>query len=193
MLRRLYDWMMSFAGTRHASRALAGFSFVESSFFPIPPDILLIPTVLARRADWWRLAGLCTIASVLGGLFGYFIGAVLFDSLAQPILEFYGYADKFAEFKDKYNAWGAWIVFVFGLTPMPYKVVTIASGATGLSLPIFIVASLVSRGLRFFVLAGLLYVFGPAIRQFIERYLGLLFAAFCIILIGGFLLLPYLI
>jgi membrane protein YqaA with SNARE-associated domain len=187
MLRRLYDWTMSLARTRHAERSLAGVSFAESSFFPIPPDILLIPMVLAERTRWLRYAAVATIASVTGGLLGYFIGAVLFDTIGRPILEFYGYMSKFEEFQDSFHKWGLLIVFIFGgLTPLPYKVITIASGLTGLSLPVFVVSSILARGTRFMLVAGLLYRFGEPIRVFIEKHLGLLFTLFMVLLIGGF-------
>jgi membrane protein YqaA with SNARE-associated domain len=130
---------------------------------------------------------------VLGGLAGYLIGAFLFEQLARPILDIYGYADKFEEFASWYNDWGAWIVFAAGLTPFPYKVVTIASGATGLDVIVFMIASIASRGLRFFVEAGLLYWIGPPIRAFIERRLGLVFTVFVIVLIGGFVAARYVI
>ena len=187
MLRRLYDWTMGLAQHPRATWALGVVSFVESSFFPIPPDAILIPMVIAKRSAAWRLAFICTITSVLGGLFGYFIGAVLFEQIAQPILSFYGYADKFEEFAANYNEWGVWIVLIAGLTPFPFKVITIASGATGLSLPVFIVASIVARGARFFIVAGLLYWFGQPIRTFIEKRLGLVFTVGMVLLIGGFL------
>lgn len=192
MLRRLYDWTMSLARTRYAERGLAGVSFVESSFFPIPPDVLLIPMVLADRTKWLRYAVVCTVASVLGGLFGYFIGAVLFDLIGRPILEFYGYMDEFARFQEAFNRWGLLTVFIFGLTPLPYKVVTIASGLTGLSLPVFVISSILSRGLRFFVVAWLLHHFGEPIRVFIEKHLGLLFTLFVVLLVGGFVVIRYL-
>lgn len=193
MLRRLYDWTMSLARTRHAERALSGVSFAESSFFPIPPDVLLIPMVLAERAKWLRYALICTAASVLGGLFGYFIGAVLFEGIGRPILEFYGYMGKFEEFQDAFNEWGLLIVLVFGgLTPLPYKVITIASGVTGLALPVFIVSSLVARGTRFFLVAWLLHYFGEPIHGFIEKHLSLLFTLFVILLVGGFVAIRYL-
>ncbi|MEP1930157.1 MAG: YqaA family protein, partial [Roseibium sp.] len=173
MLRRLYDWTLSLASGPRAPAALGTVSFVESSFFPIPPDILLIPMVIARKEKAWFLALLCTVTSVLGGLAGYMIGSFLFQQVAEPILGFYGYLDKFESFSEIFNAWGWWFVFIAGLTPFPYKVITIASGAAGLSLPIFLVASIVSRGIRFFVVAALLYFFGPPIRDFIEKRLGL--------------------
>ena len=186
-IRGLYNWTMSLAAGPKAPVALGAVSFAESSFFPIPPDVLLIPMVIAQRKRAWIYAGLCTITSVLGGVLGYFIGAVLFQELAKPILEFYGYLDKFDTFKDRFTEFGPWIVFTAGLTPFPYKVITITSGTVGLSWPVFIIASVVSRGLRFFIVAGLLYLFGPKIREFIEKRLGLMFTVFMILLIGGFL------
>lgn len=192
MLRALYNRTMAFAAHRNASWALAGVSFAESSFFPIPPDILLIPMVLAKRAKAWFYASICTIASVAGGLAGWVIGAFLFEAVAEPILQVYGYAHEFEDFAERYNEYGAWIVFFAGLTPFPYKVITIASGATGLSLPVFIIASLLSRGLRFFAVSALLWWLGPPIRDFIERWLGLLFTLFVIALFGGFVAIRYL-
>jgi len=182
---------MNQAAGPKAPYVLGSVSFVESSVFPIPPDVLLIPMVIADRVKAWWYAFLCTITSVLGGVLGYAIGALLFDAVAQPILQFYGYADKFDSFAGRYNEWGAWIVFIAGVTPFPFKVITIASGATGLSLPIFIVASIIARGLRFFVVAALLYFLGPPIRAFIERRLGLVFTVFVISLVGGFVVLKY--
>ncbi|WP_249692089.1 YqaA family protein [Stappia sp. WLB 29] len=192
MLRRLYDWTMSLASGRHAPAALGAVSFAESSFFPIPPDILLIPMVIAQRSKAFAYATLCTATSVLGGAAGYAIGAFLFLQLAEPILAFYGYLDKFETFRGNFNEYGAWIVFIAGVTPFPYKVITIASGATGLSLPVFMVASVLARGLRFFAVAGLLYLFGPPIRTFIEQRLGLMFTIFVIGLVGGFALIRFL-
>lgn len=186
MLRRLYDWTMALASGPRAVPALAGVAFAESSFFPIPPDVVLIPMVLANRSRALRYAAIATVASVVGGLFGYLIGYFLFEAVAQPILEFYGYAEAFASFQARYNDWGALIVLVAGITPFPFKVITIASGATGLSLPVFLLASVVARGLRFFLVAGLLYFVGPPIRTFIERRLGLVFTVFVAVLIGGF-------
>jgi membrane protein YqaA with SNARE-associated domain len=186
MIRKLYDWVLSLARHRNANWALAGVSFVESSVFPVPPDVLLIPMVLADRRKWIFLALLCTAASVLGGLLGYFIGAFLFDQVAEPILNFYGYMDKFDSFREIFSRWGWWFVFIAGLTPFPYKVITISSGVAGLSLPVFLIASLVSRGIRFAVVSGLLYAFGEPIRIFIEERLGLMFTIGVILLLGGF-------
>lgn len=192
MLRKLYDYTMSLAATRHAEKGLAGVSFIESSLFPIPPDVLLIPMVLAERAKWLRYAFVCTLASVAGALLGYLIGAILYETVGAPILRFYGQEDKFQEIAAWYNRWGGWGVFFAAITPFPYKVLTIFSGATGLNLTLFVLVSIVGRGLRFFLVAGLLYWFGPPIRTFIEKNLGLLFTLFMILLIGGFVAVRYL-
>ncbi|MCO6387184.1 YqaA family protein [Aliihoeflea sp. 40Bstr573] len=191
MLRKLYDWTMSLARTRHAERALGGVSFIESSFFPIPPDTILIPMVLAERRRWLRYALICTIASVLGALLGYAIGAWLFEAVGRPILAFYGKEDAFDQMANWYNEWGAWGILFGAVTPFPYKVLTIFSGATGFNLAIFIVVSIIGRGLRFFLVAWLLYRIGEPIRLFIERHLGLLFTAFVVLLIGGFVAVRY--
>lgn len=192
MIRALYDWTMRAASHRHAVPSLFGVSFVESSFFPIPPDIMLVPMVLADRSKAWFYAAVATVGSVLGGMAGYVIGYFLFDALGKPLLDFYGYAEKFQSFAAQYNDYGAWIVFTFGLTPFPYKVITIASGATALNPLVFILASIVSRGMRFFVVAALLYWFGPPIRGFIERRLGVVFTVFVVLLFGGFIAIRYL-
>lgn len=191
MLRPFYDWTLRVAADKRADWWLALVSFVESSVFPIPPDVMIVPMVLADRARAWRVATVATIASVLGGLAGYAIGYLFFDTLGQPILDLYGYAEKFATFSTSYNEWGAWIVFGAGLTPFPYKVITIASGVTQLDLLVFTIASVIARGMRFFAVAGLLWWFGPPIRRFIEKYLGLLTFAFFALLIGGFVALRY--
>lgn len=192
MLRSVYDWTMGMAGHKRAPEALFAVSFAESSFFPIPPDIMLIPMVLANRLKAWSYATLCTVASVLGGFAGYAIGYFLFDLVGKRLLDLYGYAEKFTEFASYYNDWGAWIVFFAGVTPFPYKVITIASGATGLNLLVFGIASVASRGLRFFLVAALLYWFGEPIRTFIERRLGTLLTVFLLLLFGGFVALRYL-
>lgn len=186
MLRRLYDFTMALAVKKQAERALALVSFVESSIFPIPPDVMLIPMILARPERAWRLAAICTVASVLGGCLGYAIGALLFDGLGHLVLDLYGYAAQFENFQGRYNEHGVWIVLFAGLTPFPFKIITIASGVAGLSLPVFIVSSVVARGLRFFIVAALLWKFGEPIRIFIERWLGWLSALFLVLLIGGF-------
>ena len=192
MLRRLYDWTMDLAGHRHALWVLAAVAFIESSVFPVPPDVLIIPMVLAARGQAWRIAAVATVASVVGGGLGYLIGAALFETLGRPLLEFYGQMASFDEFRRIYDEWGAWIVAGAGFTPFPYKVVTIASGVAGLDPVTFMAASAVSRGARFFLVAALLWKFGPPIRFFIEKYLPYLAAAFFILLIGGFVALRYL-
>ena len=192
MLQRLYDWVMGLAARRDAVWALAAIAFIESSIFPIPPDVLLIPMILAARDRAWRFAAICTIASVLGGLLGYAIGYFLFETAGRPLLDFYCYGAKFDSFRLDYNEWGAWIVFIAGVTPFPYKVITIASGATQLDPWVFTMASITARGLRFFLVAALLWWVGPPIREFIERRLGLMTILFCVLLIGGFVVLKYL-
>ena len=191
MLRRLYDWTMALAAGRHAERALAGVAFAESSFFPLPPDLLLIPMVLSARQRAWRYAAIATVSSVVGGFAGYLIGAFLFEQVARPLLDFYGYGAKFDEFARLYNDWGVWIVLFAGVTPFPYKVITIASGVTGLNIVVFMLASVVARGLRFFVVAALLYWVGPPIRTFIEKRLSLVFTAFVVLLLAGFVAARY--
>lgn len=192
MLRRLYDWVLRLSAHPHATWALAMVAFAESSFFPIPPDVMLIPMTLARREGAWSFAAIATIASVVGGAAGYLIGWGLFEALGEPILAFYGAQDQFAAFAARYNDYGAWIVLFAGLTPFPYKVITIASGATGLDFWVFMAASILARGGRFYVVCALLYWLGPPIRAFIERWLGLLFTLFMILLVGGFVAARYL-
>lgn len=191
MLRALYDWTMRLAASRGATPALATVSFIESSVFPIPPDALLVPMVIADRRRAWWYALVCTVTSVVGGLAGYLIGALLFELVGRPILAFYGYMDQFETFRETFNEWGPWAVLFAGVTPFPFKVITITSGATQLSLTIFIVASIIARGIRFFAVAGLLYLFGPPIRRFIEERLGLVFTVGLVLLIGGFVVARY--
>ena len=186
MLRPLYNATMNLAGHRHAVWWLALVSFVESSVFPIPPDVLLIPMILAAPTWAFYIALVCTVSSVLGGMAGYAIGYFLFEAVGAPVLDFYGYGEKFAEISQSYNEWGAWIVFAAGLTPFPYKVITIASGVTQLDVFVFTVASVLARGARFFLVAALLWKFGPPIRDFIERHLGKLTVLFVLLLLGGF-------
>ncbi|NKB28280.1 MAG: DedA family protein [Rhodobacteraceae bacterium] len=192
MIRRLYDRTMALADGPHALWALAIVAFVESSVFPIPPDVLMIPMILARPSRAWLIALVALVASVLGGLLGYAIGALAFEGIGQPILEALGKGHAAEEFNATFNEWGAWAVLIAGVTPFPYKVITIMSGWTGLSIPVFIVASIVARGLRFFVVAALLWKFGAPIRDLIERRLGLFFTAFVALLLGGFLVLRFL-
>lgn len=192
MIRRLYNWTLSLADSRYALWALAFVAFLESSLFPIPPDILMIPMILARPSRAFLIAGVALSASVLGGLLGYYIGAVLFETLGQSLLEFYGKLDAATEFNQRFNDWGAWAVLIAGITPFPFKVITVMSGWSGLNLGIFLVSSIVARGLRFFIVAALLWKFGAPIRDFIERRLGLMFTLFVLLLFGGFYLVKYL-
>ncbi|MBT3907949.1 MAG: DedA family protein [Rhodospirillaceae bacterium] len=192
MLQRLYERTIELSGHRHALWVLAAVAFIESSVFPIPPDVLIIPMVLAAREKAWKIAAICTIFSVAGGMAGYGIGYFLYETIGQPLLDFYGYGDKFAQFQGYYNEWGAWIVGGAGLTPFPYKVITIASGVTQLDPVVFTIASVLSRGARFFLVAGLLWYFGQPIRIFIEAHLGKLTIAFFVLLLGGFVALKFL-
>ncbi|MEE2862256.1 MAG: YqaA family protein [Pseudomonadota bacterium] len=186
MLRRLYDWTMGLAAHRHARASLFTISFIESSVFPIPPDVLMIPMVLAQRAKAWVIAAVATLGSVLGALLGYWIGAVLMDTVGQWILTVYGKEAAYDQLAARFAEYGGWAVLFAALTPFPFKVITIFSGAVGLSLPLFIATSILGRAGRFFVVAGLLWKFGPPIRDFIERRLGLVFTVFMACLIGGF-------
>jgi membrane protein YqaA with SNARE-associated domain len=191
-LRRLYAWTMRHAQGRHAWLSLGAVSFAESSFFPIPPDVMLIPMALADRKRALLLAAWCTLASVLGGAFGYFIGAFLFDSVGSWLVELYGYQDKMAMFREVYSEWGVWIVLIAGITPIPYKLITIASGIALYDFGLFMLFSVVARGARFFLVAGLLYLFGEPIRVFIEKRLEWLTIGFFVVLVLGFAAIRYL-
>lgn len=192
MLQRFYDRIMGVARHRHALWALAGISFVESSVFPIPPDLLLIPMVLATPARAWMLAAICTASSVAGGYLGYAIGYYAFAAIGQPVLEFYHAMDKYEALKASFDQWGAWIIILKGMTPIPYKLLTIASGALKFDLVTFTLASIVCRSLRFFLVAALLWRFGEPIRLFIEERLMLVTSLFVALLVGGFLAVRYL-
>ena len=170
MLRRLYDWTMRHAGGPQAPWWLAVASFAEASFFPIPPDTMLAPMVLARPDRAWRYATICTLASVAGGAAGYAIGYFL-DDVGRWLLSLMGHAGGLDSFRAWYDRWGVWVILIKGLTPIPYKLVTIASGLAAFSFPVFMVASVVTRGARFFLVAGLLKAFGPPIRDFVEKRL----------------------
>ena len=187
-LRKLYNKVLSAAAHRHAKWWLALVSFIESSIFIIPPDVMIIPMVLADRAKWWRIALTATIASVVGGIAGYLIGVFLFDSLGQSLLEFYSNGDKFRQYIKIYEEWGGWAVFGAGLTPFPYKVITVASGVAKLDLTLFIFTSLIARGLRFFCLAGLLFYFGESIKKTIEKYFGPITILFLVLIFACLLL-----
>jgi membrane protein YqaA with SNARE-associated domain len=192
MIRRLYDRILALAAEPYAVWVLMAMAFAESSFFPLPPDVLLIPMMLARPRAAWRLAALCTLASVLGGLVGYAIGYYGFEAIGRPLLQFYHAMDRYEALKAGFDRWGVWIIIIKGMTPIPYKLVTIASGVAHFDLVLFIGASIVSRSLRFFLLALILWRFGPAARDFIERRLSLVTTLFAVGLVGGFVALRYL-
>jgi membrane protein YqaA with SNARE-associated domain len=177
MLRRLYDWTIRLAGHRHARWWLLVVSTAECSVFPIPIEAMLLPMMFADARRCWRLAGIATLGTLFGALIGYGIGALLYESVGRPILALYGQQDAFAQFSALYREWGAWIVVAGGFTPIPFKVVTIASGVVHLDLVVFVVASVASRGLRFAIEAALLTWFGPPIRDFVERRLALVAGA----------------
>ena len=192
MLRRFYDSVLALAASRNAPWWLAAISFTESSFFPIPPDALLIPMCLARPDRAWRLALICTVSSVVGGGFGYFIGYALFELLATPVIQFYHYEAAFERFRAMYAEYGLWVILVKGFTPIPYKIVTIASGAADFNFGVFMLASLATRGARFFLVAGLIRAYGEPVRAFIERRLTLVTTLGVVGIVGGFLLLKLL-
>ena len=187
MLKKLYNWTLSMAEHPHALWVLAVVSFAESSVFPIPPDILMIPMILARPSRAWVIAGVALVASVLGGMLGYAIGAFAWEGIGQPILAALGKAESMEAFNTRFNDFGFWAVLTAGITPFPYKVITIMSGWTGMPLVTFILTSILARGLRFFIVATLLRLYGEPIRDFIERRLGLVFVVFVVVLVGGFL------
>ena len=189
--RRLYHWVLSWGDHPQATWALFLLAFAESSFFPIPPDVLLIALCMGRPSRALVFATVCTAGSVLGGLFGYWIGSAVFDTVGREILEFYGLMDKYAEVQSLYRRYDVWAVGIAGLTPIPYKVFTVTAGLFKISLPGFIVASVLSRGLRFFVVALVLKRWGEPAREFLDRHLNLLTIAFVALLIGGFVLLRF--
>jgi membrane protein YqaA with SNARE-associated domain len=186
MLRRLYDWCVDAAGKPHAAWVLGCVSFAESSFFPVPPDAMLIPMALARPDRAFFFATVCTLTSVAGGVLGYFIGAELYATLGQWLISLYGYGDKVDAFREAYAHYGAWIILLKGLTPIPYKIVTITSGFAGFNIGLFIVLSIITRGVRFYLLAFLLNRYGDRARQIIEKRLGLWTAIFLGVLVIGF-------
>tara|TARA_B100000700_G_scaffold244111_1_gene272181 strand:- start:4 stop:558 length:555 start_codon:yes stop_codon:yes gene_type:complete len=183
---------MNLAAHPHAIWWLAGLTAAESIFFPIPPDVLIIPMVLAARDQAWRIVAIVTAASVIGGLIGYGIGYFFYEGVGRPIIDFYGYGAKYEVFQSWYQEYGAWIVGAGGFTPIPYKVITIASGVAQLDLTTFTVVSLLSRGARFLIVAALLWKFGTPIRSFVEARLGLLAALFFALLLGGFIAIKFL-
>ena len=192
MLRRLYDWCIAAAGKPYASWIMGAVSFVESSFFPIPPDVMLIPMSLARPDRAYYYATLCTLTSVAGGVLGYVIGAYLYDSVGLWLMQLYGYGDRIEAFREAYAEWGAFIILLKGMTPIPYKIVTIASGFAAYPLLPFILLSFVARGMRFYLLAFLLNRYGPQAREIIERRLGFWVTVGAIGLVLGFVIVYWL-
>jgi membrane protein YqaA with SNARE-associated domain len=191
-MRRLYDWVMGLAQHPRAIPAMGVVSFAESSFFPIPPDVMLVPMVLANRHKAFTIAAVCTVTSVLGGLLGYAIGYYFFETIGAWVIKTYGLQAGMEKFRDEFARWGIWVILIKGLTPIPYKLVTIASGAAHFDLFTFVWASIVTRGARFFLVAALLWKFGEPIRSFIERRLTLVTWAFLIALVGGFVAVKFL-
>jgi membrane protein YqaA with SNARE-associated domain len=188
MFQALYDWTLRLASHRHAIRSMAIVSFCESSFFPIPPDVMVVPMILARRRQAYLIATVCTVSSVLGGLLGYAIGMFLYDSVGQWLIRFYGMGEGIEQFREQFRAYGTEIILIKGLTPIPFKLVTIASGIAGFSFPAFVAASVVTRGARFFAIAWLLKRYGAPMQAFIERRLTLVGWTALALLIGGFAL-----
>lgn len=192
VIQRLYNWTLGLAQHPRALWALAFVAFVESSVFPIPPDILMIPMIIATPRRAWLIAGVALCASVLGGMLGYAIGAFAFETIGQPILASLGKADSMAEFSQRFNDMGFWAVLAAGVTPFPYKVITIMSGWTGMPIATFLMTSILARGLRFFIVAALLWKFGAPIRDFIEKRLAVMFTLAVVLLFAGFAAVKYL-
>ncbi|HHL38886.1 MAG TPA: DedA family protein [Deltaproteobacteria bacterium] len=188
MLKRLYDWVLGWAHTPYGTWALFILAFTESSFFPIPPDVLLIALAISIPARAFLYAGLCSLGSVTGGLFGYAIGLYFMEAVGYNIIDFYGFQDKYEQIQALYRDYDAWAVALAGFTPLPYKVFTISAGAFDIDFTVFLIASALSRSARFFLVAAVIYRFGEPIRGFIERYFNLLTAAFAAALVAGFAL-----
>ena len=192
ILRQLYDWTLNKANHPKAPWFLAFISFVESSFFPIPPDIILIPMIISNKLKAWWLAFICTVSSVIGAILGYCIGVFFYSTIGMIIFKYYALEDQFINFETMYVKYGVWFILAAGFTPFPFKFITIASGLFSLNLPLFIFVSFLARGLRFFLIAGLLKIFGDFITDLIDRYFNLLATLFFVLLIGSFLLIRYL-
>ena len=185
MLRRIYDWCINAAGKPYATWLMGFISFIESSFFPIPPDTMLVPMALARPDRAWFFAHVCTLTSVAGGVLGYYIGAALYDTIGHWLISLYGYGDKVEAFRESYRQWGGWIILIKGVTPIPYKIVTIASGIAGYNFLAFVLLSFVARGMRFYLLAFLLNRYGPQARAIIEERLTFWVTISAIVLVVG--------
>jgi len=192
IFRKLYNWTLNKARHKNASWFLVTVSFAESSFFPIPPDVLLIPMVLANRLRAWFYALICTLSSVTGGIIGYLIGFLFYSNIGSLIVDLYGLSNSFDNFENYYNQWGFWIVLGGGFTPFPFKFITIASGVFGLNIYFFIIVAIVARGLRFYLISSLLFIFGDKIKNIIDKYFNLLVSLFFILLIGSILFLKFL-
>ena len=192
MFQKIYDWMMEKAGHRHAMVWLAAISFIESSVFPIPPDLMLIPMVLAAPSRWFILATVCTVSSVIGGYFGYAIGYMAMDTIGMAILNFFHLGAKFEAMRPMVDQYGAWVIIIKGATPIPYKLITITAGAFHFDLLKFTMASIIARGMRFFIVAALLWKYGAPIRAFVETRLTLVLTGFAVLLVGGFVALKFL-
>jgi membrane protein YqaA with SNARE-associated domain len=193
MLRRLYDWVRHWAETPYGTWALFILAFCESSFFPIPPDVLLIALAVVLPRKSFRYAAVSAAGSVLGAMVGYLIGWQFMDRIGEPIIAFYGLGLKVAQIQSLYQHYDAWAIGIAGFTPIPYKLFTISAGMFEVNFAVFIIASIISRSARFFLVAGFIYVFGPSIQSFIDRYFDLLAVTFTVVLIGGFVLVKYLI
>jgi membrane protein YqaA with SNARE-associated domain len=192
MLRRLYDWVRHWAETPYGTWALFILAFCESSFFPIPPDVLLIALAVSLPAKSFRYAAVCSVGSVLGAVLGYLIGWQFMDLLGKPIIAFYGFQERVAQIQSLFHQYDAWAIGIAGFTPIPYKLFTIAAGMFEVNFAVLMVASIISRSARFFLVAWFIYAFGPRIQRFIDRYFDLLAVVFTVLLIGGFILLKYL-
>lgn len=192
LTQQLYNWMLENSASPKATWILAIIAFAESSVFPIPPDMMIIPMLIADKSKAWKLATICTVSSVLGGLAGYAIGYFLFESIGLWIIEAYSLQTAFESFQNLFQEYGIWIIMLKGLTPIPYKLVTIASGATGLGLVPFVFASIISRSLRFFILSGSLYLLGDKAKDFMDKNLKFVFVGFLVTLILGIISLKYL-
>lgn len=190
-LRNTYDWVLHWSATKHALPALAILAFAESSFFPIPPDVLLIAMAVAVPLKAFRFAAVCSVASVLGGMFGYLLGWQFMDLIGTRIVEFYHFQEQFDKIGGWYNEYNAWAVGAAGFTPLPYKVFTLAAGAFQINFPVFVLASLASRSARFFIVAGLIYKFGAPVKGFIDKYFNILSILFIVLLFAGFVLVKY--
>lgn len=193
LIRKMYDWTIRLSETKQATWALAAIAFIESSVFPIPPDLLLIPMCIAERKKSFFYATICTVSSVLGGLAGYAIGYYAFETWGHKILDFYGLLKGFDDMKVRYDEYGGWIILAKGMTPIPFKILTILSGVLHLDLHVFILSSIGARAMRFYLVAGLLWKYGEPVRHFIEKHLGWVTLGFLILLIGGFVAIKYII